>query len=193
MFDSARLSLLIINAVGAGVVAAGVFGVAWLTVIRDDDPVAEIRKWEATIRDARQDLTHLQKTRAEQDVLLAKNRANLEECGRLPEQTPIEDYFQTLATLTAQHHLRVLRQNPIAARQYPGVFEERYAYVLAGTMPDLMRFLWAIEQTDFWADVGYIKIENGPGRGPDGSSDRVAELTLSLFSAVPVESPTNDG
>ena len=188
-----RVSLLLIDAVGVSVVAACVLGAVWMAFIRNDDAAAEIRQLRASIRDARQDLTHLLTTREEQDALLAQSKAELEQRGRLPEQTPIEDYFQTLTTLSNRYHLRVLRQNPLASRQYPGLLEQRYAYVLAGSMPDLTRFLWAVEETDFWADISYFKIENRPGRGTEGSKARVAELTLSLFSAVEVETATDNG
>ena len=193
MFKKCRFSLVIIDVAGGLVVTACALGTLWLTVIGNDDTAAETRRLKKSIDQARQALEQVREDRDEQDVLLVKIKAELEERGRLPEQTPIEDYFQTLGVLTAKHHLRVLRQNPLAPRQYPGLLEQRYAYILAGSTPDLAGFLRAIERTNFWADISYLSIESRPDGGQDGSSGRVAELTLSLFSAMPVDSATGKG
>jgi hypothetical protein len=56
-------------------------------------------------------------------------------------------------------------------------------------MPDLARFLYAIEHADFWADVSYLKIDTGRNPAAPESTDREALLTFSLFSAPPPEAP----
>jgi hypothetical protein len=63
----------------------------------------------------------------------------------------------------------------------------RYAYEITGAMPDIARFFRAVEQTEFWADISFLKVDQGAGPLQAGSARRVASLTISLFSALPAE------
>ncbi len=60
-------------------------------------------------------------------------------------------------------------------------------------MPDITRFLRAVEETGFWADISYLKVEQGPGPPRGESTQRIASLTISLFSALPVEADSDEG
>jgi hypothetical protein len=121
---------------------------------------------------------------------LKERQVELATSGQLPAQIPIEEYFQTLSRLAGRHHLRVVRHNPLGPRSYPGLLEQRYAYEVIGTMPDIARFFRAIEDAEFWADISYLKIDGGPpsaDQGGEPTDERDAILTISLFSAAPAE------
>ncbi len=188
-----RFPVLIIDVVGGSVVVACVLASGWLALVRTDRTRAEVNEMTELVRVARQDLGSLRQAHAQQQSRLAKGTAELAERGQLPDQTPVEEYFQTLSELAGRHHLRMLRNNPAAPRQYPGLLEQRYTCAVTGSMPDLARFFRAIEGTDFWADISYFQIRSGSGAEADGSNVRSAELTISLFSALPVETSADNG
>ena len=188
MRDSGQLLLRIIDLLCGCALALCVLGFIWLTVIREDDTKAEIGGLNQFIREARKDHRVLQAASHEQHVLLTMRRGELAESGELPADMPVEQYFQTLSSIASDHGLRVVRQNPLPSRRYPGLLEQRYAYEVSGSFPALTRFLKSIEDTDFWADVSYLKIDRGGGPEDVASNERIAALTLSLFSA-----PVSDG
>lgn len=193
MFPKARLPVLLIDVVGGGVVAACVMASGWLALVRADRTRAEVTEMTKLVRVARQDLAALRQARTQQQSRLAQGTAELAERGQLPDQTPVEDYFQTLSELAGRHHLRMLRNSPAAPRRYPGLLEQRYTCAVTGSMPDLARFFRAIEGTNFWADISYFQITSGSGPELEGPSARNAELTISLFSAPPVEASAENG
>lgn len=179
MGRSGKVPLLVIDAAGGAVVAVCVLVSVWHTAFRPDGAKSEIAGFARVIKTAQKDLAGLRTACDRQRAVLAERNAELAESGHLPEQTPVEEYFRTLSDLAARHQLRVVRQNPLSSRRYPGLLELRFAYEMTGSMPDLVRFFEAIENTDFWADISYLKVESG--QMPD---NRVANLTLSLFSVL---------
>ena len=193
MSSKTRLPLLLIDLVGGSVVAACVLASGWLVLVQTERTRAEVNGMAKLARVARQDLAALHRGHAQQQSRLAQGRAELAERGQLPDQTPVEEYFQTLSELAGRHHLRMLRNNPVDPRQYPGLLEQRYTCAVTGTMPDFVRFFRAIEDTGFWADISYFQISSGSGPELEGSNVRSAELTISLFSALPVETPAENG
>ena len=108
-----RMSLLVADAVGACIVAVCLTAVAWLTVFRTDHTGAEVAQLTSAVHKASVDLANVRRAQEEQESLLAESRKRLGDSGQLPDHTPIEEYFQALAELTARHDLRVLRQSPI--------------------------------------------------------------------------------
>ena len=193
MGKSGRVPLLVIDAAGAAIVAVCVLVSVWLTAVRPDGAKSEITGLTRLIQAAQKDLIDQRAACDHQRAVLADRSAELAESGHLPEQTPLEEYFRTLSDLAARHQLRVVRQNPLSSRRYPGLLEQRFAYEKTGSTPDLVHFFKAIETIDFWADISYLKVESGQspyGRTP---SDRVATLTLSLFSVLPSNGSASDG
>jgi hypothetical protein len=87
----------------------------------------------------------------------------------------------------------VVRHNPLGPRSYPGLLEQRYAYEVIGTQPDLARFLRAIEDAEFWADISYLKIDGGKRQGGEPTDECDALLTISLFSAARAEGASESG
>jgi len=187
-----RLSLGIIDVLGAGAVMACLTGFVWSIAIHNSQTVTEISELQQAVRNSQRELRRLDAARDRQATVLASRQAELVETGQLPSEAPVDQYFQTLSVLASQHSLRVVRHNPLTPCAYPGMLEQRYAYEVAGSMPDLIRFLRSIEGTEFWADVSYLKLNRGRGAEDVAVGARVAELTISIFSALPVESASQE-
>jgi hypothetical protein len=193
MDRSGIVSLSAVDIAGGTMVAACVLAAVWLTAVRGDDVKSEIVELRRVIQTSQDDLASLRAAHDRQHTTLAQREVELGENGHLPEQTPIEEYFQMLSNLAAQHRLHVVRNNPLSARQYPGLLEQRFVYEVTGTLPDLVRFIEAIDHSKFWADIGYLKLDSGRGVRAQAPDERVATLTLSLFSALPSAASTGSG
>jgi len=191
-----KLPLLLLDAFGASLSAAGLLVAFWMTLFHNEHATTEIRDFTQMISSATQNLAALRLAGDGQRATLKERQAELATSGQLPAQIPIEEYFQTLSRLAGRHHLRVVRHNPLGARSYPGLLEQRYAYEVIGTQPDLARFLRAIEDAEFWADISYLKIDGGPSsadQGGEATDERDAILTISLFSAARAEDASGNG
>ena len=188
-----KVPLLLLDVLGASTLGACLVTAAWLTLFHSDHATAELRDLRQTFNSAAQDLATLRAATDRQRATLKQRQAELATNGQLPAQVPAEAYFQNLSRLAAQHRLRVVRQNPLTPRSYPGLLEERYVYEVMGTMPDLARFFKAIEDADFWADVSYLKIDGGPRQGDAPTDERVASLTISIFSAPRTDAGSGNG
>ena len=196
--QQSRIPLLVIDALGAMAVAACVFGVGWFLTVQADRTTVDQKQVGRAIAFAQRNLRAVHAACKEQNALLARREAQLATAGQLPEEAPIEAYFQALSNLASSHQLRVVRQRPLASQEYPGLLEQRYAYEVAGTTANLVRFLKAIEETDFWADVSYLTIVGAtPSRSghlnAQRTNDHTATLTLSMFSALPSTASANSG
>lgn len=196
--QQSRIPLLVIDALGAMAVAACVFGVGWFLTVQADRTTVDRKALSGAIEFAQRELSAVHAACKEQSALFAQREVELATTGQLPERAPIEEYFQVLSNLASGHQLRVVRHRPLAPQDYPGLLEQRYAYEVTGTTANLVRFLKAIEGTEFWADVSYLTIM---GAKPSGSghlaarraNDHTATLTLSMFSALPATSSANSG
>ncbi len=189
-----KLPLLVIDALGATLAGGLVIGCIYLTFVHGEHATREIQEFTQLINSASQDLASIQSARDQQGTVLRERRAEISSGRQLPTEIPLEEYFQVLSRLASQHSLRVLRQNPLSPREYPGLLEHRYAYEVTGSMPDIARFFKAVEEADFWADIAYLKITNAAQTSATADSqERVALLTISLFSASRPEGAPNDG
>ena len=182
-----KLPLLLLDALGASLSAAGLLAALWMIFFHNEHAASELRDYTQMISSATQDLAALRSAGDRQRATLKERQAELATNGQLPVQISIEEYFQTLSRLAVQHHLRVVRHNPLPPRSYPGLLEQRYAYEVIGTMPDLARFFKAIEDADFWADISHLKIDGSQPQGGEPTDQRTASLTISLFSAARAE------
>ena len=188
-----KLPLLLLDAFGASLSGAGLLAALWMTFFHNEHATAELRDFTQMISSATQDLAALRSAGDLQRATLKERQVELATSGQLPAQIPIEEYFQTLSRLAIQHHLRVVRHNPLAPRSYPGLLEQRYAYEVIGTLPDLARFLRAIEDAEFWADISHLKIDGGKHQGGEPTDECNASLTISLFSAARAEGASGSG
>lgn len=168
-----------------GAFLVGILGVfVWMTLLRTDRTALQLAELGGSVQQARGEIEDLHADRDRQRVTLKTRRAERDKSGHLPAQAPVEEYFRTLSDLAARNRLRVVRHNPLNSRTYPGLLERRYAYEVTGALPDIAGFFQAIEASDFWADIAYLKIDRGP-QASNASRERVATLTISVFSAQP--------
>ena len=187
------LQLIITDVAGTGVLAVCLVAAGWLTFVRSNQTTQEINELRNRVGSDRRELISV-RHRAEQATLeLTKARTKLDAVGQLPARPPVERYSQTVLDLAARHQLRVIRQNPVASRAYPGLLEERYEYEMRGATRDFVAFFAAIEMTDYWGDISYLKIDSGASSRVGSTANRHASFTVSLFSAPPIEQKKKDG
>ncbi|MFQ5591846.1 MAG: hypothetical protein ACE5HE_11835 [Phycisphaerae bacterium] len=184
--------MLAVDFIGGGAVGASLLAAIWIALIRGETVSTEITGLTRTIQAAERNVTRCQGVRDRQHALLNSRHQELMTMGQLPEQPPVEEYFETLSAIATEHSLRVRSHLPLSPRRYPGLLELRYVYELSGTIPNITRFLRAVEQTDFWADVSYLNISQGNSQSTDETTQRVAALTISLFAAMPAAVRSED-
>jgi len=175
-----------IDLAGGAVVAACLGAFVWFALLRTDRTSDVVGQLRGQLQAARHQARVLRAECDRQRLSLNAHQTELGETGELPVHARVEEYFRNLASLAAQHRVRVMRHNPLASRTYSGLLERRFSYQVTGATVDLARFLRAIELTEFWADVAYLKIEGGPNSA-GVLPERVATLTISVFSALAPE------
>lgn len=185
--------LRIVDLIGGGTAAACVCGLVWLTILRTDQTSVDIHNLSRSVRTAHLQLVALDAEHERQQNLFEEHQTRLSTRGRLPDEAPVEDYFRALASLAKEHSLRVLRHSPLGSRSYPGLLEHRYTYEVAGSIPNLMRFLHGVESATYWADIGYLQIDASAGTHAEDLQMRVARLTFSLFSAPSLQDDSGTG
>lgn len=183
---------------GVSIVAVDILGWAsvsvcaglmlWLTLFRNDEAPARIRELDRLVAAATAKVDDLHAQRDRHRALYKVRHAELVSRGRIPEMPPIEEYFQLLARLAGQFQIEVRAQSPLAPRTYPGLVEHRFSFDVAGSLFDLARFLSAIERSEYWADVSFLKIEAvrndlSAAQSESETERRIAQLTLSVFSS----------
>lgn len=176
-------SLWVIDIAGSAMIVACLLGILWFTTIRASRHSHEITKVTRIHNSINRQLTQTQNQCEQNRLQLSAIEKNTLATGNLPESPPVENYFQTLSTLAKNHRLHVLRLNPLTGRNYTGLDEKRFLYEVTGTLPDLVQFFQAVESTDYWADISYLKIDQGQGMYRSISNQRVAQLTISMFSS----------
>lgn len=185
---------IVIDLVGGGLLLAWVGAILSMSVLRDDALTGEIKNLRGSIAAARQNLTVVQRKLDASRAQLRENRELLRDSGKLPETAPVEEYFQFLSTMADQHKLRILSHYPNGERNYPGLRERRFSYVISGSLPRIVDFFQAVESSNYWADIGYLTIRPPRATGSEDHSAREAQLTICLFSAEPATStPGTEG
>lgn len=179
--------IAVIDVLGGCTVAACLCSFVWLTAVRNERTRGDLDALTQQLQRSLHDTVALQAARGKQQALLVGYKTDLATTGQLPAAAPTEDYFAKLSGFAERFRLRVVRVQPLSPRRYPGLLEQRYTYDVTGDTPDLIHFLQEIEETSFWADVSFLKIEAGKGPDSGGADPRAASLTISLFSALPVE------
>lgn len=192
-WHSGSWPLRIVDLIGGGTAAACVCGLVWLTILRTDQTSVDIHNLSRSVRTAHLQLVALDAEHERQQNLFEEHQTRLSTRGRLPDEAPVEDYFRALARLATEHSLRVLRHSPLGSRSYPGLLEHRYTYEVAGSIPNLMRFLHGVESATYWADIGYLQIDASAGTHAEDLQMRVARLTFSLFSAPSLQDDSGTG
>ncbi len=178
-----------VDLLGGTVVAGCILGACWMAFVHGDGTREEVAQVSEHLRAASRDVASLRTVLDRRSALVVQRTRELADRGQLPTRAPVEAYFRELSRLAQECQLNVVSQEPRTPRQYPGLLEQRFSYDVSGPTDGIMRFLAAIERTEFWADVSYLKIQHGPGAENVAAERRSASLTLSLFSTLPVEAP----
>lgn len=184
MLANPRISVGVVDAVGATIAGTLLLAFCHQTFLSGDETRVEIARLTGLIHAAQRDARTLRATGRRQRDLVATRQEELLASGELPTEARVEEYFQVLSALSSRHGMEVIRHEPLAARHYPGLLEQRYAYEVSGSLPNLLRLLRSIEQADFWADVSYLEVQSGMSSRAPTSGQPVTVLTISLFSAV---------
>lgn len=185
-----KLSLLGIDLAG-GLLTAFLLGWGiWSVLTAGAEGPSSLRILPGQISQAKADLAGLRRALEVQNALEIQFRSELASAGAMPAQVPQETHLKILSGLAAQNHLSVVRQLPLAPREYPGLLEQRFAYEVTGAMADLARFFKAVETSPSWTDISYLKLEHGK---KDDASQRSALLTFSAFSKAGPTSATDQG
>lgn len=184
MKQNQQWSILIIDIAGCSVVVTCMLGMLWFTTIRASQHSQEWTRLNHIRQTTHNQLAQTNNQCQQERMKALAIEQDMIHTGKLPTTPPVENYFQTLSMLAKQHHLRVLRHNPLTGRNYHGLNEQRFLYEITGTLPDLTKFFKAIESTDYWADISYLKIDQGHGMYRSMSKQRVAQLTISMFSSA---------
>lgn len=187
MKPGSRLEMLAIDVVGACLVGACVAAFFWLMVGKSDMVRDEIRKASSDLASAETEFSRLRIEHSTEHANLADRKAQQARIGKLPSRAPTEQYFQSLSQLAVSRHLKVLQHNPLASVEYPGLLEQRFTYEVAGEWPNIVLFLRDIELSDAWADVAYLKVSHGGKTAGNESNERPVALTISMFSAMPLQ------
>ena len=177
--------LIAIDAAGALLLTLCLGGFLWLAFMSPDAAHAERAQLHRTLDDSRRSLAGIRALHDRQRALLNARRAELARQGRLPEQPPLEEYFAELSRLAAANGLKVQSQTPLEIRHYAGLTEHCFAYEIAGPAPAILRMLQAIEESAYWADVSYLRLEESRTVAGETPGTRVAALTISIFSSPP--------
>ncbi len=174
---------LLIDMTGASLLLAWFCAVLSMTVLRNDTVADDIKDLKRSIAQAKQQVAVL-RTRLGRSCNQAQiNRNTLSQRGKLPDIAPVEAYFQFLSERAETLGLRILNQYPTGERNYAGLRERRYAYTISGSLPRIVRFFKAVESSEYWADIGYLKIHPPRASQSDDMMAREAQLTVCLFSA----------
>jgi len=182
-----RLNLWMIDAAGAAAVATCLFAVIGMLAVGGRQGRSTSREWSRAIQQSQQNLAALKAACETQRRQLEEKQREWTKGGGLPPEAQQEAYFQRLSQAAGRLGLKVLRQQPLAARQYPGILERRFAYDVTGSTAAVLAFLREIESLDAWADVSFFRIEQGLDATPNGTKERLARLTVSLFASRPLE------
>jgi len=185
---SGASSIVVIDAIGGALTALLVAIFAWTAFVAKPDEGQSPRELADSLDSARSDVAALRSALAEQKAMESRRQSQLAAVGPLPSEVPSESYLRTLSSLASENTLTVVRQLPLSPRDYPGLLEQRFAYEVSGTLPDLARFFKAVELSPSWTDISYLKVETG--KSTEGESHRSALLTFSVFSMGKVQPVT---
>jgi len=163
------------------IVCAGV--TVWMVGFRENRADVEFRDLTQQIDQMRRDISIIDGAIDANRLSIAQRRVEINALGKLPDRTPVERDLRTLVELASTRGVSVLRVTPLPSRAYPGLLEVRYSLETSATLANLMNFLKAVEDDPLWADVGYVRLERAKDDRAAREGDRMAVLTVSLFSS----------
>lgn len=192
MVTRMRSKLIMLDVVGGAAVLGLLLCAGWLAFLRDHGGIREIDELIVGITKSRARLSELGSRITVREAELARLEEAADTTGRLPQRIPVDEDLLAIDALARTHDVDVTRLLPIASVTYEGLKEHRYSLEAAGETANLMAFLRAIEQAEFWADVGYLKISAVPTKRGEPTRERIASLTISMFLSLPPEAETSE-
>jgi len=170
---------------GGGTVCALIVAcAAWVAFVHVGKAAHESLDMRTHVESTRQTLSTLEAAALRQESLRETRSKELSERGKLPPAPPVEEYLSAMAAAAAAHQLNVMGHSPGVQRRYGDVVEQCLSFQVSGTAGNLFRFLRSVEESTYWADIGYLRIEGGEAAGAPLSQVRRASLTFSLFAAA---------
>lgn len=185
--------LRMIDVVGGCIVTGCLIAFLYLSVIQTEANAQEVRRFAQAIKVTQRRMSKAQATAQEHQDALRNYKERLATQGHLPAHAPVEAFFRFLSATADHHNVRVVGQKPLTPRTYPGLCEHRFSYDVTGTFPNITRFLRAIERSDYWADVAYLKIDRPRSANASTSTNPAANLTISMFTAVSEDGVDTNG
>jgi hypothetical protein len=182
---------MMIDVIGCTAIIGCVVGVTTLISSRAERQRGTIPQLRQAIATTELQIRNLESSCEQERGEIDNRNQRLKEPGRLPQVMPIENYMQSLARMAEASNVRVLLEKPLASRKYPGLLEERFAYTITGPGTSIIDFLDAVENSGFWADISYLRIDTSSARKGQAVKDPVALLTFSLFSHLNEEESEN--
>lgn len=176
--------LRVLDLAGGATCVLLVGAAAWLAFVHLGQAQQEAQVLRADVETARQTLSTVEAAGKRQETLVLARQGALAERGRLPDAAPVEEYRSAMVAAADAHQLTVLGYSLGASRRYGDVSEQCLLFQVSGAAANLMRFLRAVEESPFWADIGYLRVEGDDAIGPANSAPRRASLTFSLFAST---------
>lgn len=178
-----------LDAAGGALGAMLIGSAAWIAFVHVGGAAQEMVSLREQIESTRQTLATVETAALRQGSLVEARTTELGDRGRLPSSAPIEEYLSVMSAAAAAHQLTVVGHALSAQRRYGDVIEQCVSFQVQGAAPNLLRFLREVEESEFWADVGYLRVEGGDFATPHGAGLRRASLTFSLFAAAAAPPP----
>jgi len=154
----------------------------WLLITYVDRSGQELAGMRKELARVRQSLARYQVAESAVQAKIKKQTADVAQQGTLPDQFPIGSYYRDLTTMAIKAGVTVQSQVPLVAAEYPGLVEQRSQFEVSGSLQSILTFFEAIEQSSYWADIGYFSLTQGSRRGTS-TLERRAKFTISMFSA----------
>ena len=177
-------TLVLVDLIGGALVLTCAVAFVWLTFLREDGADREIDSLTDAITSMRQDLAVLNAELDGGRSRLEAKQASLAEEGQLPPRGPVDEDLRVLSELARRHQVEIVRMTELPSRTYPGLLELRYTLEARASLANLMRLFQALEQADIWADISYLKVVAGRTPSRVQQPERLAQLTVSLFSSA---------
>ena len=189
-----RSILVLVDLIGGALVLTCAAAFVWFTFLREDGADSEIESLTQAVTAMRQDLAEVNAELDAGRARLGTKKTELAAEGQLPERGPVDEDLRVLTELARRHQVEIVRMTELPSRRYPGLLELRYTLDARAPLSNLMDLFRALEQADIWADISYLKVVAGNAPGQVQQAERLAQLTVSLFSsAEPTQTPEGTG
>lgn len=189
-----RSTLVLVDSIGGALVLTCAVTFVWLTFLREDGADSEIESLTQAVTAMRKDLAEVNAEFDAGRAELETKNTDLAAEGQLPGRGPVDEDLKVLSELARRHQVKIVRMTELPSRRYPGLLELRYTLDARTPLSNLMDFFRALEEADIWADISYLKVVAGNAPGQVQQPERLAQLTVSLFSAAePTETPEGTG